>query len=243
MIPWRKRISREHYARFVIKHPAWVMTVVLSITAVALLISVEWLKIDRSSLSLYTPDTIEMQEYRSYMEEFGEPDDLIIVVEGATSQKRREFIDMLAQHLEQEPMGRVSQVLFQIPIRSFVTLLMASDEDLAGLEKSLENRQALLAQLLAAPNLESLFNQLATTMQQELDAGKAEEDPAAFFASSEALFAALQATLESEQPDAGLLLMKWGRAVSGRFAELDNEGYLVAEDGALHMRFVKPGGG
>jgi len=227
-IPWRKRISREYYARFIIRHPVWVMIVVLSITAVALLISVEWLKIERSSLALYTPDTVEMQEYRLYMEEFGEPDDLIVVVEGSSSHERREFVTLLAQQLEQEPMGRVSQVLFQIPIRSFVTLLLASDEDLQGLESNLDNREEMLVQLLGAANLESLFGRLATTMQQELDSGKADKDPAAFFESSAALFAALQTTLESEQPDAGLLLMKWGRAMSGDFAELDSEGYLIA---------------
>ncbi len=243
MINWsnlKRRDYASRYARFLARYPGWVMTVLLSLTALSLLVAIEWLQTDHSATAMFAPESQAMQLYKEYTDEFGEPDDLIVVAEHGTRQQRQEFMQLLAHRLEQEPLEKISNILFQIPVRSFATLLFAPDEEVDEIRAWVDDEDHIVNRLLATPNLEGFLGSIADRFEQDLQEESIKTDPAPFFKDGARLMPAFTETLKSPHAEAGPILLRWGSQIFDKFEEADEKGYLVADGGRLHLMFIKP---
>lgn len=244
MINWstlKRRDYTRRYAKFIFGYPGWIIVVVLSLTALSLLISIEWLETHHATTAMFEPSSREIQLYQEYTQEFGEPDDLVVVAEHGAPDQRREFLENLAHRLEREPIDKIDSIFFQIPIRDFATLLYASDSDLKEIEDVINDPDHLLNSLLRSPNLEGFLHTVAGYMEDGLEKESITEDPVQFFRGGAGVMPAFVSELKSVEPGAGPLLIRWGRLFFEKFEEVDEEGFLVADHGRLHLMFIKPG--
>jgi uncharacterized protein len=232
---------RNRYANFLCGYTTWIMIVSLLLTASALLISWRMLKTEQSILALYDPESVQMQEYDRYLRQFGEPDDLIVVMEGGHVSERREAVSKLVRSLAAVDTQQIRRIFYKIPLNKFVSLLALQDEDLADLETALKDKRHPLRRLLAVENLEGLFQ----IIDQEISTGmenpsSATEDPSGFFEWLVQLFSYLAGELPSEIPGGAIDMTNWGALLEGKLDGVDGSGFLTADNGLLHLLFIKP---
>jgi hopanoid biosynthesis associated RND transporter like protein HpnN len=138
-------------------------------------------------------------------------------------------------------MDKIDGIFFQIPIRTFVTLLYAPESELKEIKDVVDQSDHLLNRLLKAPNLEGFLNRVAAYLEEALEEESLKGDPASFFKGGLGVVQAFVSELKSTAPDGGHLLMRWASLFFEKFEEADEEGFLIADQGKLHLMFIKPG--
>jgi len=158
--PRRSPVVRllEALAGLVLRRPRWFVwpQVLLCILCVAY--TVAGLKFSTSRNDLVDADLRHHRLFLEYRAEFGELDDLLVIVESENQEKNRQFIERLGARLRAET-NLLHDVFFKgaLPELGPKALLFLPTNTLAELHRRLAQDRPFLEQFAAATNLNSLF--------------------------------------------------------------------------------------
>ncbi len=114
---WRERILKRIAAAIYHQYPTIIVIAVL-MTIVSLGVSGLFLKTKTGRIDLISESNPASKRFLQFLEDFGSPDDLVLLVQGGDSSDRKEAVDDLAQKLK-ENISLVESVFYQIPIDFF----------------------------------------------------------------------------------------------------------------------------
>ena len=159
---WKKLHAEEFYRPFVnmaLRHPFLVIGVAALGVIVSLLLSATRLEFHTSHLDLVSSGNRYKQLDQAFGREFDDvPERVIVVIRGQDKNQAKAFATALAQRWEGEP--SIDKVLYRIPLDTLQdkALLFLSYEELAELQRQLEQHRELFNELAASPTLERLFH-------------------------------------------------------------------------------------
>jgi len=235
------------YSRYLVRRPGWILAAGIALTLAALLVSLRLeLHTSRENLS----DSFGQAEvaFDAFVEEFGSPHYLVVVVEPTSPSEPVEqedyhlFVDELAALLEAET-EFFNEVFYLVDLQHFVDLgLYYADRDiLSQAEEALLGPEALLPEGSALRGLADANRLLARKLRQGLEQGDA---GAGSGASLEGVLSVLRwqvrfladpdAAVAELQGDDPFLLM----GASG--PELSRDGYLTSHDGQRYFLLAQP---
>src|SRR6478736_2090450 len=76
-----------------LRAPAWVIAIALALTLVSLLVTINGLEFKTSRLDLLNAKSAYNQRWLAYLDEFGDRDDAVVVVQSADPAMLRKVID------------------------------------------------------------------------------------------------------------------------------------------------------
>lgn len=155
----------------VCRHPHWFFwpQVVLFVLCVAY--TVRNLKADMDRANLVGPNQKYHRDYRAFLQEFPQPDDLVIVVESDSAEKNRQFVERIAAKMQVET--NLFQDIFyrkNLAMMGPKALQFASESNLVELQTMLRSARPFMERFTQTTNLVSLFaqiNQAFRTAKQE----------------------------------------------------------------------------
>src|SRR5262245_65749563 len=101
--------SLARFVRLVIFRPALTIAVCLALAAAAVLFTARVLTFQSSSVQLLPPRQVYVQRFKEYLREFGELNDIVIVIEARSVSRAQAYADRLAAAIKQLPgAGRVA---------------------------------------------------------------------------------------------------------------------------------------
>jgi hopanoid biosynthesis associated RND transporter like protein HpnN len=146
------------------------LAVVLAIVAVAY--AVTTLHFQTSNLALLPRDEPYIERYRQYDREFGDMDDLVVVVEAPSLAESKVYATRLVRELRasQVPLGRVA---YRIDPKQFegLALLYLSTERLAEIRDRIFDYQEFMEAFAARPTLDQLVDGIATQLASAFVSG------------------------------------------------------------------------
>src|SRR3989338_5239699 len=164
----------QKYARFLYHHHRWIIVGAVALTFISIVISSLFLANRKGILDLYSSDNPVHRKFSEYVEEFGDPDDLIVVVQGDSRSKIKKFIDEFVTTLQEKSKDHHPSLIREIFYRidpAFIrqhALLYLSLEDLKKLNEEVTSPQSTLSHTLKAHNLNDFLRGLSHTIQREL---------------------------------------------------------------------------
>jgi uncharacterized protein len=137
---------------WIVARPKATISGVLVVTALALLVTVTGLKFKMSRLDLLNPKSEYNQRWLSYLEEFGDQDDAVVVVQGEDTSDVLAALDDLALELKR-PDQPFESVLSEWDLSSFRSkgLHFLPREDLLKLDQQLARLKPLLTTPTSLP--------------------------------------------------------------------------------------------
>src|SRR6478736_6726822 len=84
-----------------LRAPAWVIAIAVAVTLIALLITGNGLEFKTSRLDLLNAKSAYNQRWLAYLEEFGDRDDAVVVVQSADPALLRKVLDDLGEQLRE----------------------------------------------------------------------------------------------------------------------------------------------
>ena len=205
------------------------------------------LEISTSRTALVSDANPHWKRYMAFAEEFGIPEDLVVVVDAEDPEAVRKFMDAVAASVRATP-GLAQSVFHRIDLSDFERrgLLYVDDADLARLDKltSLDGTRRLLGEASTADKLAGLAQMLARAPDLVgPEAGPRQTELMAM--SLGRLIGALHDfALEGRQGKLSLLdrSAAMSAAMDGRGARggVDAEGYFTIRGGKTGVIFVRP---
>ena len=121
------------------------------------------LEFQTSREDLISPNDILYDVYQRYIQEFPRTHDTVVVVEGSTAARRREFIDHFAQVLGSEPEHFYAVFpRVELPFLRSQALMFLPDSELAQLVDALKRAEPFLDSLSQQKKLEKILGELPT---------------------------------------------------------------------------------
>src|SRR6266568_546527 len=119
------------------------------------------LKFDMSRNDLVGSNKKYHQNFLQFKKEFPTQDDLVVVVESENAEKNRQFVERLGVKLEADT-NQFRDVFYKgdLKMMGSKALLIASEDDLVGLKKALQDFRPFINQLTKITNLDSLFESI-----------------------------------------------------------------------------------
>ncbi|MEM9693616.1 MAG: hypothetical protein AAGA56_13800, partial [Myxococcota bacterium] len=179
-----------------------------------------------------------------FFERFGYPDAMVFVVEGKTQTARRQAVDRLVDGLQADPAFE-GRVLGRIRIEEVSELLLLfRPEALDEMRRELDREPAELIEGGIEAWLGAITDKFEAGLSDDEDADEdatpppteAEQDKA--FRNLAKLLAALEAHLAGE--DALRAMPQLDDVSFGQKGSIDDEGYVVSDDGNRHFVAVFP---
>jgi hopanoid biosynthesis associated RND transporter like protein HpnN len=211
----------------------------LALAGGALLYTAKALSFETSSVRLLPQSRVYVQEFQRYLGEFGELNDIVIVVESEDIEQAKEYAARLADELTRPPLS-VARATYRIDPDRFGgrALLYLSTEQLADLRDRVAEHREFLEEYAAHPTLarlvESVNREIARRFAGRfVDLGLGEParlDPSFV----DALLAAIGERLESPRPRPS----PWTELFAG--AGEARSGYFTSGDGKLLFMLVEP---
>jgi len=157
------RVSRrarllERLARATYRHPWLFLAGGLALAAAALAATQSWLTFKTSRDDLISRDQEYVRIYTAYQDEFGDRDDLVIVVDDPDVRRSKAFVRELAPMLEADPEA-AREVLYRIDPDAFdgKALMFLSPEELRSMRAKLGEHREVIERVAADPSLATLL--------------------------------------------------------------------------------------
>ena len=250
----------QKYARFLYHHHRWIIVGAVALTFISIVISSLFLENRKGILDLYSSDNPVHRKFSEYVEEFGDPDDLIVVVQGDSRSKIKKFIDKFVTTLQEKSKDHHPSLIREIFYRidpAFIrqhALLYLSLEDLKKLNEEVTSPQSTLSHTLKAHNLNDFLRGLSHTIQRELGSENQKIDwkeAQLGLSDLDVIFSEFNKFLQTSEPSsvhANLLDMLGGSQYQSTLAKQskgqkrheDPEGYISVAQGDLYVVFIKP---
>jgi hopanoid biosynthesis associated RND transporter like protein HpnN len=219
--------------------PSVTIVLCLGLAGAGLLYARHALTFETSAIRLLPPHRVYVQQFDHYLREFGELNDIVVVVESEDTGQAKRFAARLASELGRPPF-RVARVSYRIDPDRFAgrALLYLSAEQLAELRDAVTEHREFLEEYAARPTLAQLVESVDREIVRRfagrfVDLGLGEPsriDPAFV----DRLLAAIGDRLESPAPRPS----PW----TGMFTSAYDEeaGYFMSRDTKLLFVFVEP---
>ena len=143
--------------RRAIHRPALTIGLCLLLAAVGLGYTARTLRFQTSSVELLPPDRVYVQQFKDYLRDFGELNDIVIVIEASQIAQAETFAARLADELRRPPLS-APRVTYRVDPEAFGgrALLYMSTEQLADLRDKVAGHRAFLEAYAAKPTLAQL---------------------------------------------------------------------------------------
>jgi hopanoid biosynthesis associated RND transporter like protein HpnN len=137
----------------VCRRPRTVLAVSLVLAAVSLYAAATGLEYRTQRSDLVSSRKDYQQRWQRYLDEFGNDDDLVVVVQGADRARMRQALDTLARHVADRP-DRFDRLFYKVDLRPLHgrALLFLSQEQIRQIQDNLHS----MSQLLEPPVLHRL---------------------------------------------------------------------------------------
>jgi hopanoid biosynthesis associated RND transporter like protein HpnN len=220
-------------------HPVLTIMVCLFLAAVASGYTARALTFQTSSVDLLPADRAYVQRFKDYLGDFGELNDIVIVVAASDVEQAKRFADRLASMLQQPP-SRVARLTSRVDPEALGgrALLFASTAQLTELRDKVAEHQRFLDAYAANPTLAQLVDGVSEEIARRfagrfVDLGL--EEPARLDLSFiDALLRALGERLDTTPSSTS----PWEGLFTGTAD--DRSGYFLSRDKKLLFMLVEP---
>ena len=222
-------------------YPAVTVVGALGLAVVSVLYTLTTLTFQTSNLGLMPPGQPYVERYRQYDREFGELDDLAIVVEAPSLPEATLYARRLVRELRaaRVPLARIA---YRIDPKQFEgrALLYLSKEKLLSIRDKIFDYQEFMETFADRPTLDQLVDGIATQVASAfvtsfIDLGLSDSKPALDVRFVEDLVAQISARLDRPTP----YHSPWGALFPGG-GEHPGAGYFLSEDERLLFILVEP---
>ena len=159
-------------ARVATTHPLWVLTLAVLLAAAGVVYALTTLTLATSQRDLLPQGQPYIQRYVEYAREFGDLDDIAIVVEASSLTEAKEYAARLVRELRvrQVPLKRIA---YRIDPKQFEgrALLYLSSERLREIRDKIYDNQDLMEALAARPSLDTLVAGISTQVASGFASG------------------------------------------------------------------------
>lgn len=151
----------ERLADWTYDYPWRIVLLGVLVAAVSLAVTVQWLAFQTSRDDLISDEEEYVRIYKDYQREFGDTDDLVIVLESEDLSESKAAAREIAERLERDP-AAARAVLYRIDPAVFggKALLYLSAAELTDLRRKLISHGDLVDRLAADPGLVALLRQI-----------------------------------------------------------------------------------
>jgi hopanoid biosynthesis associated RND transporter like protein HpnN len=218
--------------------PALTISLCLLLAGLGIFYTARSLRFQTSSVELLPADRVYVQRFQHYLRDFGELNDIIVVVQAPQLEQAKAFATRLAGELTRPPSQ--ARVTYRVDPDAFAgrALLYASTDQLAELSDKIHEHQGFLEGYAANPTLAQLVDGVSQEIARRfaarfVDLGL-EEPPRLDPGFIDALLTAIDERLESTAPRPS----PWGSLFSGQRQE--RSGYFLSRDDKLLLMLVEP---
>jgi hopanoid biosynthesis associated RND transporter like protein HpnN len=134
-----------HLVTFVYRFPWPVLAAAVLIGAVSTYVFTTRLEYRTQRSDLLNPHKDYQQRWRQYLAEFGQDDDIVVVVEGAQRSRMQEALDVLAAEVQRQP-ENFDRLFYKVDLRPLHNraLLFLSSDQIAQIQENLKSMSLLL---------------------------------------------------------------------------------------------------
>jgi hopanoid biosynthesis associated RND transporter like protein HpnN len=235
----------HHFAGIILRHPFGIMLVAGLGVVLALLITATHLTFQTNRLDLIASGDHYRQLGDAYDREFEDlPGDVIVVIRSERPEAAKAFATALAQRWATNP--HIDQVLYRINVDTLKqkALLYLSPDDLMALRQKLQNHQAFLEELTAAPTLQNLLalinREMSTALVGQVFTGFLEEDHQAKEPPDLSLLVALLQHMNQALDAPHVYQSPWASLFAKDVETRGQDGFLWSDDKHLLFVLVQP---
>jgi uncharacterized protein len=129
----------------VCRYPGWVLLVSLSLAGASLWAAAARLQYKTQRNDLISPHKEHQQRWREYLAEFGDDDDIVVVVKGADRPRMEKALEELAARVQERP-DLFDRLFYKVDLRSLRNraLLFLPVEEIRAIQHHLEDMGQLL---------------------------------------------------------------------------------------------------
>ena len=227
--------------RVAIRRPLLTVAVCLALAAAGVLFTARALTFQTSSVQLLPPQHLYVQRFKEYLRDFGELNDIVVVIEAPNVPRAQVYADRLAADIRKLPgAGRVA---YRVDPELFTgqALLYLSSEKLEDLADKIRLHRRFLERYAAKPSLAELLEAIADEIARRLalgfvdlglDSGPKEKLDAGFV---DTLLGVVGDRLDGRTDDAS----PWARVFTAS-ADQERSGYFLSADDRLLFLLVEP---
>ena len=163
---WRERTLKRIAAAIYNQYPLIIVIAIL-LTIVSLGISGLYLKTKTGRIDLISDQNPATKRFLNFLDEFGSPDDVVLLVQGGDAALREQGVEKIAQTLLKEK-RLVQSVFYKIPLNFFREhgLQYADSETLNQVSNSLDQFGSFLQSTDGAVDLNTLFQKIDQDIQK-----------------------------------------------------------------------------
>ncbi|HEU5194382.1 MAG TPA: MMPL family transporter, partial [Methylomirabilota bacterium] len=227
--------------RVMIRRPWLTVAVCLALAMIGGIYTKRALTFQTSSVQLMPSQHLYVQRFKDYLRDFGELNDIVIVIEAPSVPRAQAYADRLAADIRRLPgAGRIA---YRVDPELFTgqALLYLSNEKLEDLTDKIRLHRRFIERYAAKPSLAELFDAIADEIARRLalgfvdlglDTGPKEKLDAGFVAT---LLGVVGDRLDGLAEDAS----PWGRVFTAA-ADQERSGYFLSADDRLLFLLVEP---
>ncbi|HTO13643.1 MAG TPA: MMPL family transporter [Candidatus Binatia bacterium] len=233
--------SMSGVVRVSIRRPWLTIAACLGLALAGGLFTARALTFQTSSVQLLPPHHLYVQRFKDYLRDFGELNDIVIVIEAPSVPRAQAYADRLATEIRRLPgAGRIAYRV-DPELFSGQALLYLSSEKLEDLADKIRLHRRFIERYAARPSLAELFDAIAEEIARrlalgfvdlDLDSGPKEKLDAGFV---DTLLGVVGERLDG----AGAEASPWGRVFTSA-AEQERSGYFFSADDRLLFLLVEP---
>ena len=240
LIALEKRALRA-CAQGIVSYAKTALVLCLLLTVAASLYTARHLELVTGRNDLISTEKRYLQLDEEYSEEFVGVDQVAVVVEPQDIPQGKAFVTRLGERLAQEQ-EHIAEIFYRVDVSSLEVkkLLYLPAEDLRDLQRSLEDSQEIIHELLTNPGLNTLFEAINTQVSSAvvshlvddfLGLGAPLDEDSGEFSDSQLSFltALLQEIAQALYGQDYRYRSPWAEFFGGT-AQLDDDGFLIAEN-------------
>lgn len=231
------------------RRPWLVLAVSLALCVVSVVYSSTHLTFRTQRSDLISPDKDYQKRWRAYLAEFGDDDDMVVVVKGDDRAQMRAALDTLAVRVAAEP-ELFDRLFYKVDLRPLAkrALLLAPAEKIAEIQRDLHDMRELLDPSFVVKDahtpwklltLPQLIDRAGSQAEAAKTAGSLSEGHRKFFGQVAAIARSAAAVLD----DPGGYQNPWGGLVKQAPDQqelLAEPQYFFSPDGSLAFLLVRP---
>lgn len=229
-------------ADFVYTQYPFIIVLAIFLTILSLAISGIFLTTKTGRIDLISEENPACKRFLNFLEEFGSPDDLVVLIEGASRADRKKAAEALAKALNKEK-KLVQRVFYRVPLDYFLDrgLQYAGTETLRQLLDSTRRQESFLKDTYGRWDLTAYYEKLNTGLEESFRQRKPlSGGAAAGLAQLTRMTASLKEWLKDPAYDQLPDLFKKPETDQTKNPVFQSDGYIASKDGQTFFMFVKP---